>query len=79
VTSAYAAHSVALVTLNDLTPEPDDGWSELMALATSFPLETLSFGGPQAPAVITLPKARTVSYDDVIDIAHGAGLSLATW
>jgi hypothetical protein len=58
--------------------DPDGGWAELMTLAANFPLELLSFGNsPAAPVV--LPKPRSVSYDDVIDIVDGAGLSLATW
>jgi hypothetical protein len=50
-----------------------------MGLASAFPLEMLSFGGATPAATLVLPKPRAVSYDAVIDIADGAGLSLATW
>jgi hypothetical protein len=50
-----------------------------MRLASTFPLEMLSFGGSTPAATVILPKPRAVSYDAVIDIADGAGLSLATW
>lgn len=50
-----------------------------MRLASSFPLERLSFGTATPPAIVVLPKPREVSYDAVIDIADGAGLRLATW
>lgn len=59
--------------------DPDGGWAELMRLASSFPLERLSFGTATPPAIVVLPKPREVSYDAVIDIADGAGLRLATW
>jgi hypothetical protein len=57
--------------------DPDKGWAELMRLASAFPLEMLSFGGTTAS--VRLPRPRAVSYDAAIDIADGAGLSLATW
>jgi hypothetical protein len=50
-----------------------------MTLASAFPLERLSFGSAAPSPVVVLPKPREVSYDAVIDIADGAGLSLATW
>jgi hypothetical protein len=59
--------------------DPDGGWAELMRLASTFPLEMLSFGDSTPPATVVLPRPRAVSYDEVIDIADGAGLSLATW
>jgi hypothetical protein len=59
--------------------DADGGWAELMALASSFPLERLSFGSATLTAAVVLPSPRAVSYDAVIDIADGAGLSLATW
>jgi hypothetical protein len=59
--------------------DPDGGWAELMRQATTFPLERLSFGSSTPAPVVLLPKPREVSYDAVIDIADGAGLSLATW
>ena len=62
--------------------DPDGGWAELMELAASFPLERLSFGGSRANVdslPVVLPKPRAVSYDDVITLVDGVGLSLATW
>jgi len=62
--------------------DPDGGWAELMELAATFPLEMLSFGGSRANVdslPVVLPKPRAVSYDDVIDLVDGVGLSLATW
>ena len=62
--------------------DPDGGWAELMELAATFPLEMLSFGGSPANVdslPVVLPKPRAVSYDEVIDLVDGFGLSLATW
>jgi hypothetical protein len=62
--------------------DPDGGWAELMELAATFPLEMLSFGGSRANVdslPVVLPKPRAVSYDEVIDLVDGFGLSLATW
>jgi hypothetical protein len=62
--------------------DPDGGWAELMELAASFPLEMLSFGGSRTNVdslPVVLPKPRAVSYDDVITLVDGVGLSLATW
>ncbi len=59
--------------------DPDGGWAELMTLASAFPLERLSFGSATPAPAVVLPRPREVSYDAVIDIADGAGLSLATW
>jgi hypothetical protein len=85
---------VRVVALHDLvtdrtagplsTPldDPDGGWAELMELAASFPLEMLSFGGSRTNVdslPVVLPKPRAVSYDEVIDLVDGFGLSLATW
>ena len=50
-----------------------------MSLASTFPLERLSFGSATPAPTVVLPKPRQVSYDTVIDIADGAGLALATW
>ena len=59
--------------------DPDGGWAELMRLASAFPLERLSFGSATPVPTALLPQPREVSYDTVMDIADGAGLSLATW